>query len=228
MQFRDWIAEGRFLEWAAYSGHLYGTPKAAVDEQLAAGRDVLLEIELEGAWQVSDRCPDALMIFIRPPSFAELERRLRGRNTESDEAIAMRLEKAKEELAEVEAEMGPGGEGRFDYVIVNDSVMRARASWPAQSYEPGMRMNKPTIDEILAGLSDTREPGTEEPNRYTAVMVTAKRARQINSYYHSLGEGGGLDNFAPPLISSVSRNYLSMSMAEVARGEIGYRLRPIR
>jgi DNA-directed RNA polymerase subunit omega len=91
-----------------------------------------------------------------------------------------------------------------------------------------MRMNKPTIDEILAGLSETREPGTEAPNRYTAVMVTAKRARQINSYYHSLGEGGGLDNFAPPLVSSVSRNYLSMSMAEVARSEIGYRLRPIR
>ena len=89
-------------------------------------------------------------------------------------------------------------------------------------------MDKPTVDEVLEGLSAAREGDIEEPNRYTAVMVTAKRARQINSYYHSLGEGGGLDSFAPPLISSVSRNYLSMSMAEVARGEIGYRLRPIR
>ncbi len=124
-QFRDWIAEGRFLEWASYSGHLYGTPKAAVEEQLAAGRDVLLEIELDGAWQVLRHCPDALMIFIKPPSSAELERRLRGRNTESEEAIAMRLEKGRQELAEVEAEMGLGGEGRFDYVIVNDSAMRA-------------------------------------------------------------------------------------------------------
>ena len=89
-------------------------------------------------------------------------------------------------------------------------------------------MNKPTIDEILAGLSDTREAGIKEPNRYTAVMVTAKRARQINSYYHSLGEGGVLDGFAPALPSNLSRNYLSMGMAEVARGEVGYRLRPVR
>ena len=124
-EFEDWVAQGRFLEWASYSGHLYGTPRAAVEEQLAQGFDVLLEIELDGAWQVLDHCPDALMVFIKPPSFAELEKRLRGRNTESEEAIAARLQKATEELAEVEAEMGPGGGGRFDYVIVNDSVKRA-------------------------------------------------------------------------------------------------------
>ena len=124
-EFEDWVAQGRFLEWASYSGHLYGTPRAAVEEQLAQGFDVLLEIELDGAWQVLDHFPDALMVFIKPPSFAELEKRLRGRNTESEEAIAARLQKATEELAEVEAEMGPGGGGRFDYVIVNDSVKRA-------------------------------------------------------------------------------------------------------
>ena len=89
-------------------------------------------------------------------------------------------------------------------------------------------MNKPTVDEILAGLRDMRAEDTEEPNRYTAVRVTAKRARQINSYYHSLGEGGALDSFAPPLVAGLSKNYLSISMAEVARGEIGYRLRPSR
>jgi DNA-directed RNA polymerase subunit omega len=91
-----------------------------------------------------------------------------------------------------------------------------------------MRMNKPTIDEILAGLSSTRDADTEEPNRYTAVMVTAKRARQINTYYHNLGEGGGLDSFAPPPVATFSRNYLSISMAEAARGEIAFRLRPIK
>jgi DNA-directed RNA polymerase subunit omega len=89
-------------------------------------------------------------------------------------------------------------------------------------------MNKPTVDEILAGLSETRDAETEEPNRYTAVMVTAKRARQINTYYHSLGDGGGLDSFAPPLVATFSKNYLSISMAEAARGEIAYRLRPTR
>ena len=89
-------------------------------------------------------------------------------------------------------------------------------------------MNKPTVDEILAGLSRSREEGTEEPNRYTAVMVVAKRARQINSYYHSLGEGAGLDVFSAPPVASFSRNYLSIALDEAARGEIKYRLRATR
>ena len=89
-------------------------------------------------------------------------------------------------------------------------------------------MNKPTVDEILSGLCATGEGEMEEPNRYTAVMVTAKRARQINSYYHSLGEGGALDTFAPPPVATFSKNYLSIAMAEAARGEISYRLRPTR
>ena len=89
-------------------------------------------------------------------------------------------------------------------------------------------MNKPTVDEILSGLSKAREEQTEEPNRYTSVMVTARRARQINSYYHSLGDGPGLDAFSPPTMAAFSKNYLSIAMAEAARGEISYRLRPIR
>jgi len=89
-------------------------------------------------------------------------------------------------------------------------------------------MNKPTVDEILAGLRTARDADTDEPNRYTAVMVTAKRARQINTYYHSLGEGGALDSFTPALVTGFSKNYLSISMAEAARGEIAYRLRPAR
>jgi DNA-directed RNA polymerase subunit omega len=91
-----------------------------------------------------------------------------------------------------------------------------------------MRMNKPTVDEILAGLARTGEGEMEEPNRYTAVMVTAKRARQINTYYHSLGEGAGLDSFAPPTVGNYSKNYLSIAMAEAARGEVAFRLRPTR
>lgn len=89
-------------------------------------------------------------------------------------------------------------------------------------------MNKPTVDEILTGLWNTCEECQEEPNRYTAAMVTARRARQINSYYHSLGEGGALDGFAPPPVATFSRNYLSIAMAEAARGEIAYRVRPVR
>jgi DNA-directed RNA polymerase subunit omega len=89
-------------------------------------------------------------------------------------------------------------------------------------------MDKPTVDEILEGLGVSREADVEEPNRYTAVMVTAKRARQINSYYHSLGEGGGLDTFAPPPVANFQKNYLSIAMAEAARGEIAYKLRTNR
>ena len=89
-------------------------------------------------------------------------------------------------------------------------------------------MNKPTIDEILAGLSSARDEEAEEPNRYTAVMVTAKRARQINSYYHSLGDGSGLDSFVPPTVGAFSKNYLSIAMAEASRGEIAFRLRAAR
>jgi DNA-directed RNA polymerase subunit omega len=89
-------------------------------------------------------------------------------------------------------------------------------------------MNKPTVDEVLSGLSSAREAEAEEPNRYTAVMVTAKRARQINTYYHSLGEGSGLDTFTPPTVASFNKNYLSIAMSEAARGEIAFRLRPVR
>jgi guanylate kinase len=125
-EFRRWIGEDRFLEWAEYGGNLYGTPKAAVEENLAEGRDVLLEIELEGAWQVYEHRADALMIFIMPPSLKELERRLRGRQTETEEAIRIRMAAAAREMAEVEADMGPDGRHRFDYAILNDSVERAR------------------------------------------------------------------------------------------------------
>jgi DNA-directed RNA polymerase subunit omega len=86
-------------------------------------------------------------------------------------------------------------------------------------------MDKPTVDEVLAGLADAREGDIEEPNRYTAVMVTAKRARQINSYFHSQGEGSSLDTFAPAPVASFQKNYLSIAMAEAARGEIAYKLR---
>jgi guanylate kinase len=124
-EFEKWIAEGRLLEWAEYNGELYGTPKDEVERQLAAGHDVLLEIELEGAWQVLERYPDALMIFIAPPSLEELERRLRGRNTDSEQAVCARLAKGRQEMATLEAEMGAAGKRRFDYVIVNKEVNEA-------------------------------------------------------------------------------------------------------
>ncbi len=86
-------------------------------------------------------------------------------------------------------------------------------------------MNKPTVDEILSGLRESLPEGEEKPNRYTAVMVAAKRARQINTYYRSLGEGGAFEDLTAPLLPGGTRNYLSIAMEEVARGDVTYRIR---
>jgi len=123
-EFRRWVHRGLFLEWAEYSGNLYGTPRQAVQDNLEAGLDVVLEIELKGAKKVLSHCRDALMVFIMPPSLKELERRLRGRKTETEKAIQSRLARAEEEIAEVERKMARTRRPHH-YVIVNDSVKRA-------------------------------------------------------------------------------------------------------
>lgn len=114
--FERQVATGGFLEWAEFAGNLYGTPRGAVQERLEAGRTVLLEIELEGARQVRRSFPAGFQVLLRPPSFEELERRIRGRGTDSEEAIARRLARAREELA---------AEAEFDAVVVNDDLERA-------------------------------------------------------------------------------------------------------
>jgi guanylate kinase len=117
-QFAGLVAAGELLEHAEFAGNLYGTPKAPVLERLAAGSPTLLEIELQGARQVKASMPDANLVFLTPPSWAELERRLAGRGTESADVIAARLARAEVELA---------AETEFDEVIVNDDVGRAAA-----------------------------------------------------------------------------------------------------
>jgi guanylate kinase len=113
----DSLAEsGGLLEWARYAHTRYGTPREPVTSALARGQKVILEIDLQGARQVRSTCPGALQVFIAPPSLAELEARLRGRGTETDEQIATHLLAA-------EAEMAAAGE--FDAVVVNDRVERA-------------------------------------------------------------------------------------------------------
>ncbi|MCP9817870.1 guanylate kinase [Synechococcus sp. GreenBA-s] len=110
------VAAGGLLEWAEFAGNAYGTPRQPVEQQLAEGRPVLLEIELEGARQVRRSFPAGFQIFVKPPSFEELERRIRGRGTDSEEAIARRLERARVELA---------AEAEFDAVLVNADLDQA-------------------------------------------------------------------------------------------------------
>ncbi len=118
--FEQMIAANELLEHAEYVGDHYGTPAAPVRSALAQGQDVLLELELVGARQVKQRMPDAVMIFIAPPSLYELERRLRGRGTDSEEKIQKRLARARAEIRAL---------GEFDYVIVNDQLDEATATF---------------------------------------------------------------------------------------------------
>ncbi|WP_241152939.1 guanylate kinase [Neoactinobaculum massilliense] len=116
-EFDRLVETGAMLEWAVVHGtHRYGTPRAAVEKALKRGQVPLLEIDVAGARQVRISEPEAYQIFLRPPSWQELEHRLRGRHTESDAEIEVRLATARREMA---------AEGEFDAVVVNDSVSRA-------------------------------------------------------------------------------------------------------
>ena len=115
-RFEELIANDRFLEYARYAENYYGTPLDPVEEHLEQGHDVILEIELQGALQVKKRLPKAVLVFIAPPSFEELESRLRGRGTEAEEVILNRLAIARQECANMD---------EFRYIVVNDEVESA-------------------------------------------------------------------------------------------------------
>jgi guanylate kinase len=120
--FEALLAEGGFLEHAEYVGHLYGTPKAPVMRALERGEDVLLEIEVQGALQVKDKVPQAVLIFLLPPSLSELKRRLVYRGTDGPEKIEKRLKQAEWEIKNAHL---------FDYVVVNDVLEEAVADFLA-------------------------------------------------------------------------------------------------
>ncbi|NEO85023.1 MAG: guanylate kinase [Spirulina sp. SIO3F2] len=117
-EFAAQVEQGKFLEWAEYAGNCYGTLSTTVDEQVAQGRTVILEIELVGARAIKAVLPHAKRIFILPPSLAELERRLRDRATDNEEAITKRLDHAQIEIAAA---------SEFDFQIVNDDLETALA-----------------------------------------------------------------------------------------------------
>ena len=112
-EFEELIRNGQMLEYAEYVGNYYGTPLTYVNETLDKGIDVFLEIEVQGALQVKKKVPDAVFIFLTPPDLNELEERLVGRGTDSEEVIAQRIERAREEIALM---------SEYDYAIVNDEV----------------------------------------------------------------------------------------------------------
>ena len=115
-QFETMIAEEQFLEWAQVYGNYYGTPKKPVLDLLAKGIDVILEIDVQGALQVKDSYPEGVLIFLAPPSRAELARRLKNRGSESEEDIACRLQWASQELAQM---------SKYDFMVFNDDFGQA-------------------------------------------------------------------------------------------------------
>jgi guanylate kinase len=115
-EFRKKIRRGEFAEWAKVHTSYYGTPKSCVKEVMDSGKDILLDIDVQGALNLHRTYPEAPMIFIAPPSFAELERRIRHRNKDSEASIRVRLKNARHEMEYA---------GRYDHYVVNDSIPAA-------------------------------------------------------------------------------------------------------
>ena len=112
-EFEEMIQQGELMEHAGYVGHYYGTPRGYVMQQLDQGRDVILEIEMQGALQIKKNFPEAVLVFLTTPSYEELRNRLSGRGTETEEVIARRLQRASEECAYL---------SEYDYIVVNEEV----------------------------------------------------------------------------------------------------------
>ena len=133
--FRKWIAMDQFLEYAEYVGNFYGTPKKYVDEAMEQGKDVILDIEIQGAAQVCAKRPETVRIFIAPPSWKELERRLTARGTDTPEKVQKRLLRAQVELKNA---------SDYNYFVINDTVEQAveelRAILCAEHCKPAERM----------------------------------------------------------------------------------------
>lgn len=115
-EFNQMVKAGELIEWVEYCGNYYGTPKSYITGSLEQGFDVILEIEVEGAVKIREHYPDCILIFVLPPSFAELKNRIEKRGTESPDSIGKRIKKAKEEIKHI---------GRYDYVVINENVEKA-------------------------------------------------------------------------------------------------------
>ncbi len=228
-EFQRRVDAGDFVEHATYSGRRYGTLRSELDRRTGAGAPVVLEIEVQGARQVRETMPEAIRVFIAPPSREALRTRLVGRGTDDAEQVAARLRTADAELA---------AQDEFAHVVVNDrlddAVEELTGIVRAALHERGLSAavagaharaeagRAGTLDHMINPRIDTLLEHVD--SNYASVLVAAKRARQINSYYHNLGEGT-FDEFPPPMVESGSKNYLTIALEEVAAGKIKYHYR---
>ena len=149
-KFESMIEEGKLIEWAEYVGNYYGTPKEYVEQRLEEGKDVILEIEIQGALKVREIFPDALLLFVTPPNITELKDRLIGRGTESMETINKRLSRASEEAAFMK---------QYDYIVVNDQLDECveLMNQLIQNEHNKVSHNKVFIEAITAELKAMKE-----------------------------------------------------------------------
>ena len=213
------VLEGEFVEHADYSGRRYGTLRSELDQRLERGAPVVLEIEVQGARQVRETMPEAVRIFIAPPSEEALRTRLVGARHRRPRAgrargcaSAARRARPPGRVRPRRRQRPPRGRGRR---------RSRRSSAPSSSVvslkDAGSKdwtPDLPRVDRLLEHVD----------SNYASVIVAAKRARQINSYYHNLGEGT-FEEFPPPMVDTGSKNYLTIALEEVASGKINYRYR---
>lgn len=149
-EFESMIEAGKLIEWAEYVGNYYGTPKEYVEKQLEAGKDVILEIEIQGALKVREIFPEALLLFVTPPNITELKKRLIGRGTESMETITKRLHRASEEASFMKD---------YDYIIVNDDLKECveMTHQVIRNQHYKVSQNKNFIEAISAELTAMKE-----------------------------------------------------------------------
>ncbi len=145
-EFLDMIKNDDLLEWVEYCNNYYGTPKKFIEESINEGYDVLFEIEVEGAMKIKEKLPDSISIFILPPSFEELERRIRGRGTEDENVIAGRMARAREEVKYIK---------HYDYVVINEDLREAADDISAIIRAEKLRLSrKKNILQEIGGICD--------------------------------------------------------------------------
>ncbi len=229
-EFDRLVADDELLEWAVVHGrHRYGTPRGPVEEALAAGRPAMLEIDLQGARQVRRTMPEALFVFLKPPSWDELVRRLVGRGTETDEERERRLATARRGARggvgvrrhhrQSRSSRCGGGVGSLDDArsrltsLIDVHSPDHRAFF---SYRPceANRVSAPNIDAVGVTNPPIDDLLTKTDSKYKLVLYSAKRARQINAYYSQLGEG--LLEYVGPLVDThVQEKPLSIALREI-------------
>ena len=237
-EFDSRVTAGDFVEHADYSGNRYGTLRSELERRLANGAGVVLEIEVQGARQVRSAMPDAVAVFIAPPSRECAPRPARrpgnrqpraGRPAPADRRAGARgparvRARGRQRPARAGRPTSSSRSSARRWTLAAPTRKAAEACGPAWvpsltccEHTPGKdgtALISPRIDKLLEHVDSD----------YASVIVAAKRARQINSYYHNLGEGT-FDEFPPPMVETRSKNYLTIALEEVAQGKLKYHYR---